>query len=427
MKASTIPAQLIEKKPGWGYDYLDVAFPVTDVPGCGYRTFSVARAANPGTAQGPVSSDGYGAMENEFFKVQVEQMSGAIVHLIDKRTSIELVPAGERLGVLEYLMEAPHGMSAWTIGAPLTVTPLLDGGTLAFPQRGPYLASVRSQHRIGESTLTLTISLAAGVPRVDFTLEAEWLERGTPEKGIPMLKVAFPLAVRDGVASYEVANGFVSRSTNPEEIHSFSEEFTTGAHLGEVPALKWADLTGVQEGIAEPVGCTMLNDSKYGHSTYGNFMRLTLLRSTHDPDPLPELGKHTIRFALRPHIGNWTPADAARAGNEFNTPLNLVGTTQQTGSFPARQGFVELLTPNVLISGMKQAEDSNALILRLYEIEGKATTAQVKFHPALAAPDAPAVETDTLEVPLATNSARMAGGVLSVDIPAFGVVTVKIG
>ncbi len=49
-------------------------------------------------------------IQNEFLKVEVEQESGAIVHLVDKRTGVDLVPAGERLGLLEYVREAPHGM-----------------------------------------------------------------------------------------------------------------------------------------------------------------------------------------------------------------------------------------------------------------------------------------------------------------------------
>ena len=80
-----------------------------------------------------------------------------------------------------------------------------------------------------------------------------------------------------------------------------------------------------------------------------------------------------------------------------------------------------------MLSGMKKAEDSEALIVRLYEMEGKATRAQVKLAPALAAADAPAVQTDVMEDPIAANTATMAAGILSVDLPPFGMATVKIG
>jgi len=246
---------------------------------------------------------------------------------------------------------------------------------------------------------------------VDFTLEMDWLERGAPDIGVPALKVAFPLSVQDGVATFECPNGHVTRPTDGRE----------------VPAQKWVDLTGKQEGISAAVGATLLNDSKYGHSVKDNTLCLTLLRSSYDPDPLPEMGGHTIRFAIQPHIGSWTPSDATRAGYAFNFPFNVVGTDTHEGSLPAHKGFGEILTPGVMLSAMKKAEDSEALIVRLYEMEGQAATARIRLDTALAPANAQALETDLLEQPLAQNTAQMEENILSVAIPAFGLVTVKIG
>ena len=175
-----------------------------------------------------------------------------------------------------------------------------------------------------------------------------------------------------------------------------------------------------------PVGGAVLNDSKYGYSVDGHVVRIDLLRSSYDPDPLPELGHHTIRFALQPHTGAWSASDATRAGYAFNLPLNVVGTRMQQGKLPGRKQCAEILTPNIMVSGMKKAEDGGALIVRLYEMEGQATTARIKLDPCLVAPDAAAVETDTLERPLKTSTAKMAKGTLSVKVPAFGMVTVKV-
>ena len=96
------------------------------------------------------------------------------------------------------------------------------------------------------------------------------------------------------------------------------------------------------------------------------------------------------------------------------------------GKLPARKGCVEVLTPNVMLSGMKKAEDGGALIVRLYEMEGRATTARVKFDECLAAPDAAAVETDVMERPLKTNTAKMAKGTLSVKVLPFSMATVRV-
>ncbi|MCY3020428.1 MAG: glycosyl hydrolase-related protein [Planctomycetota bacterium] len=355
--------------------------------------------------------------------------------MIDKRTGADLVPPGGRLGVLEYYLEAPHPMTAWIIGQIVKVAPLTSGATLEFPHAGPHMVAIRAHHKFGDSKFALTITLAAGVPRVDFNLEADWLERGTPETGVPMLRVAFPLAIRQAIASFECANGHVTRSTNPKDIPSFTAKllgqyFSNNAAVdpvpAEVPAQKWMDLTGAHDGTAEPAGATLLNDTKYGHSVNGSTARLTLLRSSYDPDPLPELGHHTIRFALQPHVGAWNASEATRAGYAFNLPFNVVGTGMQAGKLPARKGCAEILTPNIMLSGMKKAEDGGALIVRLYETEGRATTARVKLDECLAAPDAAAVETDVMERPLKTNTAKMAKGTLSVKVLPFSMVTVRI-
>ena len=79
-----------------------------------------------------------------------------------------------------------------------------------------------------------------------------------------------------------------------------------------------------------------------------------------------------------------------------------------------------------MLSGLKKAEDSGAVIVRLYETEGRAVTAKVKLSEALVPAHATAIETDVLEQPLKNNTAKFARGVLSVKLPAFGTVTVKL-
>jgi alpha-mannosidase len=119
--------------------------------------------------------------------------------------------------------------------------------------------------------------------------------------------------------------------------------------------------------------------------------------------------------------------EATRAGYAFNHPVIPVGTTVHQGELPAEASGLEILTPGVMLSGLKKAEDSEALIVRLYAIYGEQTKARVRLASLLAKPGSPAVETDVLEQPLAKSTAKMAGEVLSVTLPAFGIVTVKVG
>ena len=58
------------------------------------------------------------------------------------------------------------------------------------------------------------------------------------------------------------------------------------------------------------------------------------------------------------------------------------------------------------------------------QIKGGAANPSPPVGPA---PDAPAVQTDVLERPLPANTAAFHNGVLTVDLPAFGMVTVQVG
>ncbi|MGC8862202.1 MAG: glycosyl hydrolase-related protein, partial [Armatimonadota bacterium] len=96
------------------------------------------------------------------------------------------------------------------------------------------------------------------------------------------------------------------------------------------------------------------------------------------------------------------------------------------GELPPEMSLVEVLTPNVFLSALKKAEGSDAVVLRMFEAQGKKTTARVRLA-GIVKPGAAAVETDILEQPLAKNGAKLDGDILTVTIPAYGIATVKIG
>lgn len=403
--------QVMERGHFWGHRFMSIAFPVEKLPPLGYRVYAITRSYTPVPSKPGISTNGFNAMENEFIRVEVDQRSGAISRLYDKRTGYNLVPEGKRIGVLQWLLEAPHGMTAWEIGQIIKQVDFLDGATIDMPHRGPYLGVIRANHKLNESQFTMDIILKAGVPRVEFNLNVNWLERGHHGYGVPMLKAVFPLALKGKRARFEIPYGYIERPMDGNE----------------VPALKWADLAGERLDGKGMVGATLLNDYKYGHNVTENEIRLTLIRSSYDPDPLPELGQHEIKFALVPHSGDRKPSEAARDGYEFNNQIEVVATDVHKGHLPKDKGFVSINPSNVLLSGIKKAEDSYDLVLRLYETDGKAVEAQVRLDSSFIKPGSSAVETDILERPIPNSTARLDGDILKVTVPAFGIATVKIG
>ncbi|HET6455770.1 MAG TPA: glycosyl hydrolase-related protein, partial [Armatimonadota bacterium] len=146
---------------------------------------------------------------------------------------------------------------------------------------------------------------------------------------------------------------------------------------------------------------------------------------------------HVIRLAIIPHDGMVSPSVAARQGAAFNLPMNVASTDIHEGSLPPSKSFVEVLTPNVMLAAVKKAEDfptdrdarsggTDALIVRVYELEGKDTEAKIRITD-LVKPGSPAKEVDLIEQPLAKSSAKMTGDVLSVKVTAYGIASVMVG
>jgi alpha-mannosidase len=80
---------------------------------------------------------------------------------------------------------------------------------------------------------------------------------------------------------------------------------------------------------------------------------------------------------------------------------------------------------DVVVGAVKRAEEDGAIVVRLLETAGKATTARFELGPLLGTPTA-AEEVDFLERPVARGTARLASGAVSVDVPAHGVASVRV-
>jgi len=412
----------------WGHRYVDLAVPL-DVPAMGYSTFVVEPAGRslpapaeqyPAPRVGPIAEiehtpavrvTGPLAMENESVAVRIDSLTGGLVALIDKASGVDLVDAADPAGLLEYVLERPGGMSAWKIHDTQRRICPLEAHSVRQVAAGPHVASIAARMKVGDSALTVTWTLRAGRPIVEMDIEADWLERGSSEVGTPSLRFRLPLALADVTARYEIPFGSLERGLNEGQ---------------EVPALRWADATG-RTPAGKVAGCTLLNDSKHGHSLDGSTLRLSLIRSSYEPDPLPEIGHHSVRLGLLPHAGRKKPAELIRLGAAFNEPIRVLATDSHAGKLPASAAAVGPVRPaGVVLTGVKKAEDGSALIFRLLETAGRAAVARVALNADLLGRPVEAVEVDLLERPLGASTAERKEDGFTVRVPASGIASVKV-
>lgn len=260
----------------------------------------------------------------------------------------EFLEPGKLGNVFQLFEDKPNFWSAWDIDAFALETgqDLLRSESFEIVERGPVRVAAEVVKRFGKSTIRQRISLGP-TPGIRFDTEIDWQEEDK------MLKVAFPVNVNASRATYEIQFGNVERATH----------YNTSWDMAkfEVCAQKWVDLSEGDQGVA------LLNEGKYGHDIHGNVMRLTLLRSPKAPDPIADMGRHRFSYALVPHYGPYHYAGIVQAAYAFNAPLRAALLDPQRGESGTLPALVACEDRNVVVETVKKAEDSNDLIVRVYE------------------------------------------------------------
>ncbi|MBE9198766.1 MULTISPECIES: alpha-mannosidase [unclassified Nodularia (in: cyanobacteria)] len=335
-------------------------FLAAEIPSVGYRIFWISPISP--TPQLPISSDWI--LENEFLRVTVNADTGDLASVFDKTHQREvLTSAGNQLQAFQ---DSGQYWDAWNIDPnyaqhPLPPTKLKS---IQWLEQGLVQSRVRVVRQLGESEFCQDYILQAGSPILKIASTVNWQENQV------MVKAAFPLNVEADFATYEIPCGAIRRPTKPQ----------TPAEKAkwEVPALRWADLTGETE--SDIYGVSLLNDCKYGYDSQPNQLRLTLLRSPNWPDPETDRGFHEFTYALYPHAGSWEAANTVKRGYELNIPLQVIinPLTTQPGihstAINTGEGvsFLNLSAENLILMAFKPSEDNpQQLILRCYECHGE--------------------------------------------------------
>lgn len=382
---NVVSAQIVRTRQFDADIHIWVQFTALDVPGVGYRTFyvrplrsdvgtlSITHWASPypdypDMQSEPASVSPSALIErngltisNRFAQISFDSKVGTIKSLRPRRkdgAAGRNILARRGANRLVVYLERAHGMSAWNIDpaakGPFDVTVVTAARIV---QEGPESIAVRSEYEWGRSRFVLTTTIHADTPRIDSHLVVEWLEKGTGSTDAPMLKVQFAVPGKPRKLHCDVPFAVVDRPT-----------------CREVPAQKWVDVEAGGSGLA------LMNTGKYGHSLAGGTLELTLLRSSYDPDVLPDIGRHEIEWAILPHRGNWQAANLPREGLAYNVPLRAFQARAQKGTLPRSHSFVTVEgSPAFVVTGIKKAETGRALIVRGYNASNRKTKVRLVF------------------------------------------------
>jgi alpha-mannosidase len=354
-----IPHQVISSDG----DETEIMFEVHDVPPMGYVVYRIAERGSQAEQLNTLKATTQ-FMENSFFRIEFSK-DGTLSRVYDKLSDREVIAENSRGNVLQFFEDRPHAHDAWDIDFNYTenMQELAKLESVEVVDAGPVMATIRMTRKTEKSTIIQDISIYSNVSRIDFKTKVDWWEKKT------LMKVAFPVEILMPRATYEIQFGTIERPTH------FNTSWDKGKF--EVPAQKWVDLSEGDYGVS------LMNDCKYGHDTYSNVLRLSLLRSPISPDPNADEGKHEFTYSLYPHKGDWRGGETVQRAYELNCPIVSLVTESHQGILPEFMSFVSVDKSNVIIDTVKKAEDSDDVIIRVYEAYGQRgkVTMNFKFNP----------------------------------------------
>ncbi|MEM0272812.1 MAG: alpha-mannosidase [Thermoprotei archaeon] len=305
-------------------------------PAVGYTPLQPLKAE--GEASITLVGDQY-IIENKYFVVRVDR-KGRINSIFDREAGREVLKSeGNLLVAYENI---PGWADAWDIEKGYGETSFtLEAASTEVLDSGPLLVSVRFTYKYRKSEIEQILRVYSDSRRIDFLTTLRMKDREL------LVKSHFNFDLNVDTAVCDTPFGVTERYT-------WGNTSWDKARF-EVPIQKFVDMCEHDYGVA------LLNDGKYGVSLHGGSVGLSLTRTPIYPDPTTDLEEVSFTYSLYPHQGDWKQAEVVKRAYELNTPLRLVRGKAQ------REGKSLVGVRRLMLEAVKQSEDAEGIILRLYE------------------------------------------------------------
>ena len=369
---------------------------IATVPALGFRTYKISRR-RPKGQNGPRIKMTSNTLENQFFKVIADPSTGLLdlyqsgKHLVHGNELIVEEETGDLYHHRQHLAQAfkTEGEQGVTFGRfrlksfKITKTPLRvlidiesDYYSLIWPYRlQDKLRPVLWRHKF--ISIFKRIAVYNDIPRIDFSTV---INNRHPQM---QMRVRFASDIRSPEYQSETQFGVISRPVN--QYHRKTRGKWLEKPTGVYPSLNWIDYSDKERGV------TLINRGIPSHEIRDGEIYLTLLRSVHmlssdgvtgPAIPTPdaqEFKTYNFEYSLFPHEKGWKESNSFKQAYEFN--CNLMGyqlpAVRGTKTLPHQTSFVDIKPENLILSAFKKAEDSNEVILRLFETKGEKTSGEI--------------------------------------------------
>lgn len=345
----------------------ELVFLAKDVPPFGASRFRVAAgAASPPPSAVRVEGN---SIRSSDFDLTVDPSTGAIRSLRAARLGRELVDTNAQTALNDYFYLPGENLKDLKRNGPVKIR---------VREAGPLVASLLVESEApGLKQLVREIRVTSGLDRVEMINTLDKLAVRSKEG----IHFGFGLDVPAGVLRYDVPFGVVRPN----------EDQLDGSCKNWLAVQRWVDISNPDYGVtwASPdaplieIGAITANllgpveklsrwiknlpPSQTLYSWALNNHWHTNFRANQD-------GLMTFRYALCAH-GAYDPAAATRFGMAYSQPLQVAPAS---GRNPLASRL-RMRNEHIIVAGLKPSDDGQGLILRLFNVSGKAETASLEW------------------------------------------------
>lgn len=379
-------------KTYWHHKYHVVSF-LASVPAFGYNSYYVMSADRPAARvpyfAGPRvhrMTDGPVVLENDLLRASFRRDTMELISLVEKASGMEQLdgPAAY-FNLVDGQSVLPY--SAWTVGRIGHVenlnrscfVTLLDEQMRTLQQSVSYKLAFRS------STLRVRISLAENSPFLRFSVEVDWHEMGKEGGNTPQLQFCVPYGYKAKAIRCDIPGGYLDRQ-----------------ELGhDIPAIRYVCPVPSEA----RAGIMLMSDCKYGYRAFENKLCINLLRSSINPDRYPEYGicQMELGLSIAPD-GDWR--SLTEQAVVFTQPLYIYSNTVHSGTLP-RTGSLLRVNGRANIAALKQAENGDGFILRLYQSDDADSEIGIALQGLAEAKATDLLERELRPLPIEGDTARI--------------------
>lgn len=320
-----------------------------NVPAMGYASFEKFSFENSAVI-------GERTISNKFFEIKLDD-NGNIVSLFDKKNNRETM-SGTANELCAY-EDKPRFYDAWEMTHYYKQKCYKINDVVEMKEfRCGAKAGITVKKRFMNSKLVQNIVVYDDIPRVDFETVIDWKEKDL------IVKALFPVNVLSNKVTADVQFGNVERPTHTNT--SWDEaKFEMCMH-------KWVDISDNSYGVS------VLNDCKYGFSADENVIGLTILKCSTQPNTEADRCIHELTYSVYPHEGSAVSGGTVQQAYNLNQPMT-VAEKSGNGTLPQSFSFIKCDKENVIVETVKKAEDSENIVVRLFDSYNMTTDTKLTF------------------------------------------------